>query len=1099
MKSNLFRVRGWVAVCVLVSGMTWLVPQAWSQNQAYPLGDTEIWRASGSYGYSAYAPPIPDESLQEVGAGSEDDPVHEFKFAVAPGTPDLSSLKVKLSWALPGKDYLTLQVTAPDGRTSGSHYVNSEYQEAAFTDPMPGEYTVRVRESRTTGGDFQLAATVTRSEPVAVGGVFPPGFDPAADDVVVIAVIDSGINPYHWDFLASKMPQHLNSDVNDDLPLDRDPSSWVPGYPAPSAFKSFTKLDLTLEQQAASKSTAELHAADQAQWSKIQYSQGTLNKDVNMYWFPGTKVIGHVVFGGSALPGGSNAYDPWAAASHGVGSSSVSVGNIHGSCPNCLLVYVHGTSEEASQWVSKQDWIDLQTNSWGYSATLVVRDRIYAGSDTELQRRVTERGQSIFFSAGNGLENAFVAPNPTLFSSQEGPDWVITVGAIDTDGDAPGHGRPAEVSSLGGDYKSAYGGDGSVNAEGDFSGTSNATPVLAGLYGEALYQMRRSLAGKSRLQSNGVIAQGGAGCGAKNAQCALADGKISVHEMREAFFRAAQPTRSAYAPGAILPIPSTNNIAEWRYLSQGHGALFGRLQGVDAYTLEVERIGAYLLGLWAEEPSEDDRNWYVADSVCRQAMWGEWNHGYARIGVTPLPASDPDWPVRSWLVEGCPQTLPAVVELERLAAGDVDSSANDRDDDGAPNDADNCPAQSNTDQADDDGDGIGNVCDNCPSDSNANQADANGNGIGDACEVDSGGPGDPGEPLAVTLAATYSKAAHADGRYPVSPSDPLIVTFTATASGGGDSDYRYTFAFGDGSHAGPQAGRTAQHSYRYANGDGYHVKVTVTDAAATELATSQEILIRTRTDVVVDPEEPPAQTTDLLIDITPDEGVAPMKVSVDTLRSRHASGTHHSDYSFSFGDGSAVVTNQTGAARHVYTVPERRSYTIEVTLTDRAEDGSVLGTDSASQSIVVNAGGQLTAQLSVNPVRADIGDVITFDGCHSFAADGHKIVRFLLDPGDKSTPIEQIVGVDGYSCADKHADASVFSYAYQADGHYTPTLTVYDDAANSAKVSVGSVGIGEREADSAVASDRRSGGAFGAGLLLPLLLMAMGRRMRLRG
>ena len=44
----------------------------------------------------------------------------------------------------------------------------------------------------------------------------PPGLPPASaakgiDDVVVVAVIDSNINPYHWDYLAAKMPQALNS------------------------------------------------------------------------------------------------------------------------------------------------------------------------------------------------------------------------------------------------------------------------------------------------------------------------------------------------------------------------------------------------------------------------------------------------------------------------------------------------------------------------------------------------------------------------------------------------------------------------------------------------------------------------------------------------------------------------------------------------------------------------------------------------------------------------------------------------------------------------------------------------------------------------
>ena len=60
----------------------------------------------------------------------------------------------------------------------------------------------------------------------------------------------------------------------------------------------------------------------------------------------------------------------------------------------------------------------------------------------------------------------------------------------------------------------------------------------------------------------------------------------------------------------------------------------------------------------------------------------------------------------------------------------------DLDADGSTDLVDNCPVNSNSDQADGDGDGIGDVCDNCSATSNADQADRNGNGTGDACDDD---------------------------------------------------------------------------------------------------------------------------------------------------------------------------------------------------------------------------------------------------------------------------------------------------------------------------------------------------------------------------
>lgn len=60
----------------------------------------------------------------------------------------------------------------------------------------------------------------------------------------------------------------------------------------------------------------------------------------------------------------------------------------------------------------------------------------------------------------------------------------------------------------------------------------------------------------------------------------------------------------------------------------------------------------------------------------------------------------------------------------------------DQDGDGAADDLDNCPEDTNADQADGDGDLVGDVCDNCPMDANADQFDADMDGLGDRCDSD---------------------------------------------------------------------------------------------------------------------------------------------------------------------------------------------------------------------------------------------------------------------------------------------------------------------------------------------------------------------------
>lgn len=58
----------------------------------------------------------------------------------------------------------------------------------------------------------------------------------------------------------------------------------------------------------------------------------------------------------------------------------------------------------------------------------------------------------------------------------------------------------------------------------------------------------------------------------------------------------------------------------------------------------------------------------------------------------------------------------------------------DIDEDGVPDEFDNCPETPNADQADSDEDGIGDACDNCPATANPDQADTDEDGLADACD-----------------------------------------------------------------------------------------------------------------------------------------------------------------------------------------------------------------------------------------------------------------------------------------------------------------------------------------------------------------------------
>jgi hypothetical protein len=66
----------------------------------------------------------------------------------------------------------------------------------------------------------------------------------------------------------------------------------------------------------------------------------------------------------------------------------------------------------------------------------------------------------------------------------------------------------------------------------------------------------------------------------------------------------------------------------------------------------------------------------------------------------------------------------------------LDGTYPDSDQDGVPNNTDNCPTMPNPGQEDGDSDEVGDLCDNCVDTPNSDQGDADGDGDGNACDPD---------------------------------------------------------------------------------------------------------------------------------------------------------------------------------------------------------------------------------------------------------------------------------------------------------------------------------------------------------------------------
>jgi hypothetical protein len=497
-------------------------------------------------------------------------------------------------------------------------------------------------------------ATAQTTVPISFLGAGERSVGGGTEDATVVAVIDFNFVPYHWDFLASKMPQALDRDRSNDLPLATAPHKWLPGFPNPKkAFASYDALDLTLDEKNPDQTVSSLDTMDAPKWEKVKTST---KKEIHYYWMPDTKVIGAVEFGPNKIHGTPS--------DHGTGTTSVSVGNIHGTCPECLLFFINinqqADGEAAIEWAESQPWIDVITNSYGFSAA--ARDRLYSGSDVDAQRNATERGQTIFFSAGNGQDGSFVVPNTTYYSSQEGPDWIVTVGAVSpgTHGSYTGAGKPADIAGIGSGYPAAYGSE-TVSGHGFFGGTSNATPTIAGTYARALYLARGDLGGPSRVQAKGVIARGRKfKCGKARKSCELRDGKLTADELRTRLFEGAVHTEVGLTdPEGTVGAPV---IGEEEFMAEGYGSFFARETGkIKEWLAEFDRILGPLEGRAKTLPRpEGERDWMAVDSFCRQHLWGPWKGGAYVEGKTELPGVDPAWPVRSQIEETCPQTQPPV-------------------------------------------------------------------------------------------------------------------------------------------------------------------------------------------------------------------------------------------------------------------------------------------------------------------------------------------------------------------------------------------------------------------------------------------------------
>lgn len=381
-------------------------------------------------------------------------------------------------------------------------------------------------------GAWRVVTAVALALACTLGGAASATSKPAAKagPQAVIALVDTGINPYHKVF-------------RDRSPLaQRYPGTYLPGYP-----KGAIALHITLD---ASDYNAAVRKDCRSVWSKVRPGR--------LYWFPGTKIVGAIAFGSQPAIkcADREPNDTYILSTgHGAMTASRAASNDYGACPECRVVSVQlpltvsvgvggedasAVSADGIRWAAaNRSWIDVQSNSWGPLVPgWAPASSGMATDDPALTKAVEETAskQLAFWAAGNGV--AFregVLGHPTLLAPHLGPSPII-VGGYDSGYVATWPGSMPNVSS---DACSSWATEGPTTTKSTDttgSGTSAATPYVAGSAARIILEARRIL-GDSHTGYRGDVLASGRAHLVKSGP--LADGKFTYAELKDTLFHTA--------------------------------------------------------------------------------------------------------------------------------------------------------------------------------------------------------------------------------------------------------------------------------------------------------------------------------------------------------------------------------------------------------------------------------------------------------------------------------------------------------------------------------------------------------------------------------
>jgi PKD repeat protein len=582
---------------------------AWNSPASFPPGDYTLLVEVGGFGPSgSWWWAIPTIKVRVVGPGDG---------APAPSAPAASTSPSSAPEVVGPPPPWHFEAGAPAGpRQSG------------WRDPAAGGNGDYVFVDAPADGSEVAGATTlsgragnSPTDPGCTTGCGGGGGNDHSDDAqVVIAVIDTGANPYHSEFRDPTRLQH--------------PSQYLTGFPSSA---DGVRLCFADEAAGAFSYNDDCPAAwsaarvgDAAEWATVSSQE--------LVWFPGTRMMG-ISFahdgqaGYNTLDGTRNLGD--SSDTHGSWVTSTAAGATAGTCPECLVVIVEADSvaaiDQAYAWAAAQPWIDVITSSitYGFSPLglpLALNPAgIAGGGAVDASRGAVLSGKLFFEAAGNGLANAALAPTSTWLHSTGNP-FTVAVGASNEEtGEAAGwYDLPVEVLGTGQSrYAAAPGTFGDYDS---VTGTSFASPSAAGVAARALLAARAAVGdtaeGASPVGSSQTLLRNADGVAVP--QGPFANGVLTLDEFREAVLKNAEP--APLVPGgthAVIPTAHLDTPAS--FLWEGYGELnagyHGTLAG-HAGTGRDDEIAATLLGTGPLPSRPLAQAWTDAVREMDEFIWG---------------------------------------------------------------------------------------------------------------------------------------------------------------------------------------------------------------------------------------------------------------------------------------------------------------------------------------------------------------------------------------------------------------------------------------------------------------------------------------------